>query len=378
MQYERHDPAMEQGIIAGSGFLDWQRVQQLQRDAEDPSYGGFRYLGGARAEHHNVMPGLISMGLKGVRNYEVMYGEADELGTVSVAGAMVEEENERAFLDQFYFQGIVATEDRSENPMDRNASDPNSGYTFVRAGAVSVEYIGRKTVYPGDYLMVATPPMDRNDTKNAAKNWELAPFDYTDFKLELRGSFHSMQMDKNRGGIQDMGFHEFFRTYGLPSVPAYSCEQEEAAGLKYGYVGAVLRGIEFLARQGYVAITQPAGVAARAQAVQGNDMSADTASLAERIGLWGPDGGAWLPMLVAIFQGDLDDTLKDQRDAAMGLNVNSAALDRYNVLRAHISKFTLAHVAGAWFHKTSRIVGRARNACNPGETMHILLGHFVF
>lgn len=390
MRRDRMNPMMEQGIIVNKCFLDWHRIQQLERNDSDPHMAQSVYPGGSKLINHNAMPGLMSMGLKNVRNYEVMHGEPNELGTVSVAGDEVPDRNQRAYEDQFYFQGFVVTEDQATNPLDLNSDGPNSGYTTVRCGAYSTVNNGRHPLYPGQFVIWQAPSIEDNVGRardgrsyNPSLNWEMAPFDYTDFGLELNGALYWMKTASTDGGIQGMPFHRFFETYGMPDVPAYTCAQEETAGLKYGMVGAVLAGLAVLVERGLVQISTPAAAPNRAAA------EAQVSTLADTIGLWanappvaGPN--VWLDIVKRIFEADdLENPPSDhggktlQQWGNMTLPNSDNPTNNYWKLRAHLSKFTCAHLVGAWYHKTSKIIGRPLNASNPGETIHGLWGHFA-
>ncbi len=105
--------------------MDFTLITEYQGNAEDPRTSQYCYPGGGQAINHDAMPGDTSFGQKDVRNAEVMDGEPNELGIVSVAGLYWGKyASQREMEDDFYWQGIVTTESRLTNPLDSASGDP--------------------------------------------------------------------------------------------------------------------------------------------------------------------------------------------------------------------------------------------------------------
>lgn len=378
------NPMMEQGIIAGKCTLDWHAISERMRNADDPGIAQFVYPGGSHEQHHYAMVGDISMGLKEVRNNNVMEGEPNELGTTSLAGEETVNKftSMRAFEDQYYFQGFVASEQGLNDELQLGSGDdPSQGYAIVRAGAKSVAN-GPEMVFPGQYMYVSAPAV-----KSGKHHWELRPFDYTDFDLEIIGALDAITLPKSDGGISDMSFNDFFRNDGIKEAFSYTCAQEEAAGLKYGTLGAVLVGVQYLIDNGLLRSGEDFS------REQNKDLGrAETVKIANALGLWSKDANEQAPMrglLEKIFAGVRPDPNKERDGIATGANFKTASqllstpnsdndsAINYAKLRLSLSLFTHAHLVGSWYHKTSKIVGRALNNAGPNETLHGLWGHFV-
>jgi len=62
---------------------------------------------------------------------------------------------------------------------------------------------------------------------------------------------------------------------------------------------------------------------------------------------------------------------------ANNANFNNSPVISYAKLRATLSQFDTGAICGSWFSKTSKIIGRAMNCAAPGDTLHVLAGHFV-
>ena len=421
------NPIMSVGVIPGKCQLDWVWIQEAMANADDPVTAAGCFPGGNKDINHDAMPGDASFGLKCVRNAQVREGEPNELGIVSLAGLNTSMySSSRAIEDQFYFQGFVATPCRvSGHHMDEGTNDPDHGYATVRAGTCNSINNGPFTFYPGSFIATRLPPNPKSTYKmvdgdsvfenrinqrarmgvpNTQFKHELVPFDYMDFATQLAGAYATMRTSRGSAytaGISDMKFSDFFKHDYLMEVPAFSTEVEEAGGHKFGSIGKCLAGIETLAQLGYLTInlanrnTEPP--TPPAEAADTAKVSKDVATLAEDIGLWTetqqPDGErlVFLKMFANMHFMELNESpdvkaAKASFKAAFGDSANDVgkkhisgnnAEENYKKLRVHMSKFSEGHLVGNWFSKTSKIVGRSLNAAAPGDTMHVLAGHFT-
>ena len=415
------NPIMSVGVIPGKVQLDWVWIKEAMANADDPATAALCFPGGAKDINHDAMPGMLSFGLKCVRNAEVMEGEPNELGICSLAGTNTDMySSARAIEDQFYFQGFVATPCRvSGHHMDNNTNDPDHGYATVRAGTCNAINNGPFTFYPGSYMATRLPPnpkttyklMDgdskfenrineraRAGTSNTRFAHELVPFDYMDFSTQLAGAYASMRESQSSAytaGISDMTLSDFFKTDFLMEVPSFSTEAEEAAGHKYGKIGECLAGIETLAQLGYISIND--GDPKVLTSDEKVKASLAVAKLSGDIGLWKKSTNpiqenlAFLKMIANMHFMELFETTEveaaktsfraafKEKPGEVGAKhlFSNDVTENYKKLRVHLSKFSEGHLVGNWFSKTSKIVGRSLNAAAPGDTIHVLAGHFT-
>jgi hypothetical protein len=415
------NPIMSVGVIPGKCQADWTWIQEAMANADDPATAQNCIPGGAKDVNHDIMPGDLSFGLKQVRNPAMMEGEPNELGIVSMSGLDTSlYSSARSIEDQFYFQGFVATPCRvSGHHMDESTNDPDHGYATVRAGTCNTINNGTKTFYPGQYITTQMPAwkdktsygneytdpenpsvnqLARMGTPNGQWKWEVVPFDYTDFSLQLTSAYATMRFPSGspyNPGIANMLFADFFKVDYLAEVPSYSTEAEEASGHKYGCIGTVLAGVETLAHLGYITINNaltplntPDEKKVASEKVR--DMSA-------KLGLWNKeeqsaDALDFLKIFANIHMADLFEGAKHVQDAkkhfqeAFGKSVEEVGksalygndtTQNYLKLRAQLSKFTSGHLVGNWYSKTSKIVGKCLNVAAPSDTMHVMAGHFT-
>lgn len=426
-----NNPVANLGVIPGKVQLDWAFIQECMANADDQHLRAV-YPGGNKDQNHDAMPGDMSFGLKCVRNAEVMQGEPNELGIVSVAGINTELYScQRAMEDQFYFQGFVATECRVSDPMGNSATqDPDHGYATIRVGTVSTNNNGPYMVYPGQLLAwrfpaspltsfmtreeVETPfgnqvnLLARGGTPSSQFRPEIVPFDPFEFSLYYDAAYAAMTEAKTNDtpGIRDIPFADFFKDDGISEARTMSGQQEEAGGHKYSKIGIVLAGLEVLVREGFVTITTGADAAARKTVVDVATAAAAAAgntheraiheriqALSEEIGLWKPTAASAvvLKMFANMFFMDMQGAEGKAAKAAFERNIDGAdAMKRmakkqnfddntatnYAQLRIFLSEFDSGRLIGNWHSKTSKIVGRAMNAAAPGDTLHVLAGHF--
>ncbi len=250
---------------------------------------------------------------------------------------------------------------------------------------------------------------------------ELVPFDYTDFTVLLAGAYATMQTSKNdtSPGIADIPFHEFNRRDGVNDAYAFSGDQEEAAGHKYGRIVGGLAMLEILLQYGLVSVDVSVSNAiatlnsqastkqqrddvfktlAQRRAASQVDRTAAigaASNIATLIGLWETDvsrQGVLLDVFANMYFNDLYEDgrvsrVKGDFETYCGgpelarkivqqSNLANDHADNYKKARLLSSKYTEGALVGNWFSKTSQIIGRSMNSCAPGDTLHVLAGHF--
>lgn len=413
-----YNPVPNLGVISGKCRLDYHFIAECQANAEDPDIARYCYPGGANDINHDAMPGDSSFGIKCVRSIDVMEGEPNELGIVALAGINRSNyESHRTMEDQFYWQGFVATESRLTNALNSNTSDPDHGYATIRVGTVSTINNGPSSFYPGQYVSWRFPKagadgslMDsqrngngqitnlraRGGTPNTQFRPELVPFDYTDFETQIASGVALAAVKKTNAdpGIADVPFEEFFRTDGIVDAHCYAASQETAAGYKYGKLGVGFAMIETLARAGYITLTPSAQLYNNGvRAPQTARSAADYASIADQVERMAAHIGTWSTqeseqtiiheILANMYFRDLPVSHVKGAAAANAIATHSGKplakiamswlkkgdkdyeKNCYYKLRVMLSHFDSAALVGSWYSKTSKIIGRAMNACVP-------------
>ena len=87
----------------------------------------------------------------------------------------------------------------------------------------------------------------------------------------------------------------------------------------------------------------------------------------------------------ALYQGDPRRTLEqNQITDDMGMTFDQIMTNpskdikvRMAKLAALIPDMSFAAISNAWYSKTSKIVGKATKSSAPGDTLDLMLGHFV-
>lgn len=411
-----NNPMPNLGVITGKARLDYYLIQECQANSEDSTVSGQCYPGGGNEINHDAMPGDSSWGLKCVRSIDVMEGEPNELGIVSCAGIhRGAYSSHRAMEDSFYWQGFVATESRLTNALNSNTSDPDHGYATIRTGTVSVINNGSEIFYPGSYVATRWPKLQSVDGTNSAVmkelpdgtivnatarggtpssqfRPELVPFDPYDVEVQIAsayaGLFHAYDKGLTRG-IANATLEDALAHDCLPEAKKFSADQETAAGYFYGRIGCVLAGLETLVKNNLVTISK---------ATSGASPQAQVAALAVSQKMLTPGNKLSTEMFANMFFNDLPDTNDDARDARDAFQAYvTSAVDgapslaqlsikgnykqdktvEYAKLRVLLSRFDTASICGAWFSKTSKIIGRSLNCAAPADTLHVLAGHFT-
>ena len=154
MQQARYSPVVGQGIISGKAFVDYRRVDESRINAQDGGAMLGAFPGGESDDNLSVMPGELSFGVKEDRMMRhMMGGMANESGLTALAGHRYADfESDEAFMDNFYFQGVVDTEFRVGS-----GNDPDHGYAFSRAGSKTINNNGPGEIFAGDLVCFRAP-----------------------------------------------------------------------------------------------------------------------------------------------------------------------------------------------------------------------------
>jgi hypothetical protein len=414
-----NNPMPNLGVIPGKARLDYYLIQECQANSEDGTVSAQCYPGGGNEINHDAMPGDSSFGLKCVRSIDVMEGEPNELGIVSCAGIhRGAYTSHRSMEDNFYWQGFVATESRLTNALNSNTSDPDHGYATIRAGTVSVINNGPYIFYPGSYVQTRWPKLEsfggsnsdvmktlpdgtivnataRGGTPSSQFRPELVPFDPYDVEVQIAAVYASLTTPHDKGAIPGLSgsrLEDALKFDCIPEAKHLSADQETAAGYFYGRIGCVLAGLETLVNANLISISPNANAPSELEAANA------VAKLAIDNNLLLPDTPISRKMLANMFFTDLPDTNADAkasrtafqayvtdkvdgrptlRDLSIKANHKNEPKLEYAKLRVLLSRFDTASICGAWFSKSSKVIGRSLNCAAPADTLHVLCGHFT-
>jgi hypothetical protein len=391
MRQALRQPIMGQGIIPGKAFLDLGLIQDRMQAADDPVVSASCIPGGNREINHDAMPGDLSFGLRMVRNPTAMFGASNEWGTTSVAGEDTSQyPSDEAWIQQFYFQGVCATESRISDPMNNaNTPDPGHGYALVKAGTISIVNNGPQMIYPGDLVCYRFPKRtgytDLADTINyRARAGEpsskfrphVERFDPSSStfngSLQWELSRVLLQKTKEEGGIKGLEMEDFFKIVALSDVFALSSAQEQAAGCKYGSAAIAFAYIETLMAKGLLfTATDMADMLAVTGTTAGKAVTDSAAAAAKT-------SATTLATNLGVFDGSKSqDDLNECVFAAFDHKKVANKNDKYSVLRGSTKKFLHECITSGWYSRTSTIFARAMNTAAPSDTLHVMVNHTI-
>lgn len=410
---------MRAGIISGKVKLDYDYIGKAVENAADGMVTTWK--GGNDKTSFDAMPGLISMGLRG--NTAGAPGtDWNQTGMVTTAGSDVFDfSSHRSFEGNWTFQGIITTEQRySDNHLDPRTKDPNAGLFGVSvAGKENTRINGPFRCWAGELACwraprvpndprVADPAPEGDMAKdqwkrqrdmsshNPHNHWEIVPFDYTDFTQNTAGALATITDVRGLDdGIANVPFREFFQWEGIHAVPSVSCEQEQAAGRKYGFIGVGLAFVETLANHGLVTINDVVAPFNEQNEAAREKNTKDVAKLSTKIGLWKLDSGdvkneIFFKALTNMFFMDAipdeyTSTIKTDLKNASGKDIKDLATNtavgqddaadeaNYYKLRIHLSRFTDGALYGSIHEKERHIFGKFANTADPGDISHVVL-----
>ena len=421
MQQARYSPVVGQGIISGKAFVDHRRIEEARINAQDGGALLGCYPGGESDDNLSIMPGELSFGIKEDRMMRhMMGGMANESGLTSLAGHSYSDfYTDEGFMDNFYFQGVVDTEFRVGS-----GNDPQHGYAFSRAGSKTINNNGPGDIYAGDLVAYRAPLTPKSASNNGSSGtsldsivfqnragtpntkylWEVHRFDYTDFTSQLTGSYAAMRSNQydNDPGIADLPIERFWERSGTNDSKALTNLQSQAMGYKYGLLSVGLTVVEHLLRLGVLTYNpgalqdDPNLQNAPAAATNVRNIATDIYGLFVN----NPNGQARQNELFAdIFlrnlpKGLAERTLAETRFLATHVtaaniditggnawrNISKAYNDndatRFMRMRANQMEILCSGIAGSWYSKTSKIIGKAMNTAKRSGQLHLVLGHF--
>lgn len=399
------NPCAEVGVISGKGCHDEELLADCERNASNGAVAIYCFPGGNQPINHDAMPGYTALGMKNVRLPE---SDVFEIGVVSAAGICWDNYcSQRQMEAQFYWQGIVTTEQHRTKPLDSTTDDPPHGYGTLRAGTKSIINNSWKTIYAGDRLVWRFPKApfhpkagDTGNRFNGGDNinylarqgepptqfrFEYEAYDPTDFSVQMAAAYAALSLSKAEGGVSDLPYQNAFPWAaagpGVKDRP-WSSIQEEALAYKFAFWGIGLTLIDTLKEARVLTLSTPSG-----------------AEIAKMIGLF--DGKAEggnekvVNMGVADILLDKMSPVSDDYNAMMtrfeknntmnffSARMYTASPDKVDSkeflanLRVHMVDMLAIGMTSALESARSQIVGVAMNSAAPADTMHVLWGHFT-
>lgn len=392
----RRDPIPAQGEITGKAFVDAVEIAERRENSADAYYLANSYPGGANDDNLMVMPGELVFGLRKRSNYQIGYhGEPNEYGFTSMAGLFYGNYgSDDAMMRDYYFMGVAKTEFRVGN-----SDQPESGFSFLRAGSFTIINNGPADIYAGDLVGYRFPlnnksigrptdsalgkvvPQNMAGTPNTKYLAEVIRFDYTDFTTSIAGALDRMTKTRINGGISDISYKDTHSTIGA-DIKKLSDGQEEAVGYKFGIMAIIIRAIASLNANYRNLGPMPTGV--------------NETDIARQLGLF--DAGnvedkKWFKLLSDIFvneqvKGTRHYTESETRtndarrtdipavlDAGQIQIVNDNKADIKHLM-LNVSKTLCGSIAGSWHHKSSRVIGKAMKGASTTQSLDVMIGHW--
>lgn len=405
-----NNPVAIAGAIPTKGFLDMDVIREFQQNAENPMLAGQTFPGGLNDVNFDVFASYLSFGRKDTHTSDVADGEPNEMGIVSVAGLYWGQYcSQREMEDPWYWQGVATTEQRLTNPLDSNTNDPDHGYAMITAGTHSIINNGPRPFFAGNLVAWQMPRAPfhsrssgglfndgslinktaRYGMPSSTFQFEVVPFDYTDFSVQFAAAFAAFTIPYNQNGIVDVPLSKALPNSSYQQPRSHSCIQDEALSYKFGLSAVALSFIETLVRKGVLSVTP----AAQAVAVPEQDAHTAVQNLGAELGLFSnaPATNALLTECMAdlfltnINCGDDDRKNAERRFAAVTggkdlltiatQSVETGAEAGYNRLRLHGLDMLVQGIASSWHSKTEKIIGRAMNCAAQSDTLDVVFGH---
>jgi len=363
----RYSPLISQAEITGKGQPDLWSFNQRRLNSGDSMTLKDSYPGGDRDENLAIMPGELVVGFRKQAAHNSFHGRSQEAGFTSAAGLYYGDKSAEALMRDMYFMGVAKTEYQYGGDSLFGTDPMDHGFGFLRAGSMSVNNNSNDDVCAGDILAWRLPPTrngdpgtqgmyapssidsglnprhsnNRTGTPYGKPLIQIERFDPSDFSFQLAGSYSLFDKPASQGGVSDLGLKDMFgdKRKQLSSL------QEEALGWKCGLLMVVAR--------------------ARAD---GDNFIKDI-NLVD--GKLSADGRS---ILDAVF---LRNAPPGMNQAAIG-NTNYSALQpgNYDFYADHLFDMLCGAVAGGWYAKTSRIVGKAMGNAKSGQTLDVMFSHF--
>jgi hypothetical protein len=405
----RSSPIAKQGVVSGKAIVDHARIAEWQANATQNPPLSDCYPGGALDLNHTMVEGELAFAAKDSSNMYPLQSEGSERAFVSVSGMRWGEYySYDGAEDGIYFLGVVL-----EGAVYGDADEQvQHGVSFERVGTNSIVNTGPFDIPAGCAVAWRLPPTHMTPSGAGRPGYrgvnmptytpkqkvvpQIVPFDPTDFSTQLASAYAAMDLNPELGrssnGISELKLQQLLSRYGMDDYDAISDLQEEGLALKFGLLGVVLRGVESLARQGFINFVEdPAGGITAAAAAAGAAALAGT----EKLNIFdnaAPTNGT-RTIIEDILLSNVGfvgnratealDRFYEGAGAAFAANRSEILMDtaeddegNYRRLARAVPEILFGGLANAWNRKASRVIGRALGGAPPGGDLDILIGHF--
>lgn len=371
----RYSPVAVQAEITGKMQPDLWSFAQRKATAGDSETRKLSYSGIEQDGNLSIMPGELVVGRKEKNSMGRTHGSPPETGFSSLAGLYYGGKDKEAFMRDFYLLGVAKGEYQYGGDNLFGTQPMDHGIGFLRSGSISVNNNSPDDICAGDLVAWDFPdfpsgkprdqglgngvqPVDNGLNPRASLNRTGTPygkplvrvqrFDPTDFSFQLAGAHNLFDKSKSQGGIKDLTLADL-----MNENRNLSTLQEEALGWAFGLLIIGSRAVETAA----------------------NRQEAET-WLRERL----TDGGSI---------NDLGRTYLNSvflRNTNPGSNIN--AINAVSNSYAKLSKNSYAYmadnvfnilcggIAGAWYAKASRIIGKAMGNSKSTQMLDLMVSHF--
>lgn len=367
----RYSPLVSQAEITGKAHPDLHEFAHRKAMSGDTQYLEKAYPGGDHKEDYAIMPGELVIGRKKRAGHGSYNSRTFEAGFSSVARLNYGEyHSTEGLMRDFYFMGVAKGEYQPDGDSLFNTDPMDHGFGFLRAGSISINNNSPQDIHAGDIIGWRVPPTPGGDPRSQGNGGvarsldtglnprvsynrtgtpygkpliQIERFDPTDFSFQLAGAYALFDKPAAQGGINDLGPEVLFG-----DKTNLSSLQEEALGWKWSLV---------LMHQ--LATGQPswndAVAAVKANAKLGGDVRAFINNC----------------FLRNVMPGENTPAINAVSNNYSNLKVGQVAFYRDNLFH-----MLCGSIAGAWYSKASRIIGKAMSHAKSTQTLDIMVSHF--
>ena len=367
----RYSPLISQAEITGKAQPDLWSFNHRQAHSGDSMYIDKSYTG----DDMSIMPGELVIGYRKRVGHASFHGRSQECGFSSVAKLDYSgHETPESLMRDFYFMGVAKTEYQYGGESLFGTDPMDHGFGFLRAGSMSIVNNSAQDVYAGDILAWRLPAFkgagdprsqgngghgrsldtglnprlsrNRTGTPYGKPLVQIERFDPTDFSFQLAGAYALFRKPASQGGVSDLGPNELFETKkNLSSL------QEEALGWKWGLLMAYARG-------------KDAEVAGSGKAFMEREMANKELSATA------------LNILDSMFLRNVAPGQNMTEIGKIRVEYDSLRPGSYEFYADHLFDMLCGGVAGGWYAKASRVIGKAMGNAKSSQTLDVMFSHF--
>lgn len=292
-------PATPQQVINTKGHIDRLLVRDAIRNAGDHKLAATSYGGGALKDHHTIQPHDVTLGLRSQVIVQRLLNHPN-LKVISAFNGLnyAKYPTDNHIARAFTFTGVAL----DVETYDANRKD--SGLALQIGGVYTILNTGSRTLKPGMLARWRPPPTNRGMPAGVPMsqlpmdNWNpgdprdklfplIEPYDPRDMNAALTSAYAtvfrpSSYADNESPGIKGAPYRWLYDADAGPgrNMRRATSHQDEAFGLKFGLLGAVLQGVFALIKMGLI------------RANGGEDAGGAIRRIVDAIGLFEENSGA--------------------------------------------------------------------------------------